>query len=104
MGLRKWRKLERPILFPHDATQRLAWARRYEHYTPEDWKRIFWSDECTVERGIGERKEWTFVRPKDQLMAKEVQVAPAKGKQVKQMFWDAFSGLPRSTGLIPLFV
>jgi hypothetical protein len=27
----------------------------------------------------------------------------ARGKQIKQMFWAAFSGLPRRSGLIPLF-
>jgi hypothetical protein len=30
-------------------------------------------------------------------------MVPARGKQIKQMFWAAFSGLPRRLGLIPLF-
>ena len=30
-------------------------------------------------------------------------MVPARGKQIKQMFWAAFCGLPRRSGLIPLF-
>lgn len=108
MGLRKWRKMQRPTLTPQHAQKRLAWARRYEHFTSEDWARVYWSDECTVERGIGQRQEWTFTRPKDQLWehpeeGRQVQMIPTRGKQIKQMFWSAFSALPRRSGLIPLF-
>ncbi|KAJ5783167.1 hypothetical protein N7457_004941 [Penicillium paradoxum] len=82
--------------------KRLRWARRYEHFTPEDWARVFWSDECTVERGIGVRQEWTFIRRKDQCRLHQVQGLPYKGRQVKQMFWAAFSGAQRRSGLILL--
>jgi hypothetical protein len=59
MGLRKWRKMDRPYLTPEHAAKRLSWALTYRHYSLEDWKRVFWSDETTVERGQGARKEWT---------------------------------------------
>ncbi|KAJ5493973.1 hypothetical protein N7463_010060 [Penicillium fimorum] len=58
---------------------------------------------CTVERGIGVRREWTFIRPKDQPREGQCQGLPHRGKQVRQMFWAAFSGAIRRTGLIPLF-
>jgi hypothetical protein len=41
---------------------------------------FFWSDECTVERGIGVRREWTFTRPKDQPKLSQVQGLPQRGK------------------------
>jgi transposase len=108
MGLRKWRKMQRPSLTPLHAEKRLNWAQKYQHFTSIDWARVYWSDECTVERGIGQRQEWTFTRPKDQLFqhseeGHQVQMVPARGKQIKQMFWAAFCGLPRRSGLIPLF-
>lgn len=103
MGLRKWRKMQRPMLTPERAAKRLAWARRYQHFSTSDWSRVFWSDECTVERGIGQRREWTFTSPKYQPREHEVQATPMRGNQIKQMFWAAFSGAPRKTGLIPLF-
>ncbi|OGE49971.1 hypothetical protein PENARI_c019G06796 [Penicillium arizonense] len=102
-NMRKWRCSWRPYLKEEHALKRLDWAFRYRHFTPEDWARVFWSDECTVERGIGVRREWTFVRPCDQPRKGQCQGLPSRGKQVKQMFWAAFCGAARRTGLIPLF-
>jgi transposase len=102
-GRRKWLVLDRPGLTPTHAAQRLRWARTYEHFTPDDWARVFWSDECTVERGIGERREYTFTPRNKQIQERDVRGVPTKGKQVKQMFWAAFSGATRRTGLVPLF-
>jgi transposase len=102
-GRRKWLVIDRPGLTPYHAARRLRWARTYEHYTPQDWAKVFWSDECTVERGIGERREYTFTPRKDQILKRDVRGLPTKGKQTKQMFWAAFSGSIRRTGLIPLF-
>ncbi|KAJ5887365.1 hypothetical protein N7495_007406 [Penicillium taxi] len=93
------------------AEKRLRWAREYEYFSPDDWRRVFWSDETTVERGIGERPEWSFIRPKDQcdryegpngVETSQIQQIPARGKQVKQMFWGAFSGSLRRTPLVAL--
>lgn len=102
-GLRKWRASWRPFLTDEHAQKRLAWALKYRYFTPDDWARVFWSDECTVERGIGVQREWTFIRPRDQPKTGQIQGLPYRGKQVKQMFWAAFSGSTRRTGLIPLF-
>lgn len=102
-NLRKWRCSWRPYLTEEHAIKRLSWAHQYRHFTPSDWARVFWSDECTVERGIGIRREWSFIRPKDQPRLGQCQGLPHRGKQVKQMFWAAFSGDERRTGLIPLF-
>lgn len=101
-GLRKWRKIKRPQLTDNDARLRLAWAQRYHDFTPEDWSRVYWSDETSIERGSGENAEWSFLRPKDQARKGEVKPIPL-GKQLRQMFWASFSGDPRRTALIPLF-
>lgn len=102
-GRRKWLVLDRPGLTPEHAAARLRWALEYQHFTPTDWARVFWSDECTVERGIGERREYTFTPRHKQIASRDVRGVPTKGKQTKQMFWAAFSGSSRRTGLIPLF-
>jgi hypothetical protein len=65
-GLRKWRVMKRLYLTPEHAAARLSWASRYQHYTKEDFDRVFWSDECTVERGFGLRPAYTFIRLSDQ--------------------------------------
>ncbi|CRL31137.1 Transposase, Tc1-like [Penicillium camemberti] len=107
LGLRKWKKMHRPTLKPIHAEKRLCWALRWQHLEPSGWAHVYFSDECTVERGIGARQEWTFTRPKDQLEhhpveGPQVQMLPSRGKQVKQMFWAAFCDQPRRSGLIPL--
>lgn len=68
MGLRKWKKMRRPALKPIHAEQCLCWARRWQHLEPSGWACVYFSDECTSERGIGARQEWTFTRPKTNLI------------------------------------
>lgn len=101
MGLRKWRQLKRPELKPHHAEARLQWARTYEYFTEEDWKRVCWSDECTVERGVGRQPTWTFNRPSEQLEKGDVQTVNGTTHGVKKMLWAAFKWNQR-TGLVPL--
>jgi transposase len=99
---RKWLQLQRPELTDQQARQRLAWAHRVQDYDSEKWKKIFWSDETTIERGKGGRREWTFTPRNRQIAERDVQQVPCH-KSVKQMFWAAFSGTGRRSGLIPLF-
>lgn len=100
MGRRKWRQRCCPYLEESHAQKRLEWARSYEHFTPDDWTRVRWSDECTVERGAGIQPTWTFLRPREQLLEHDVQTRRT-GKAVKQMLWAAF-GEDVRTGLVPL--
>lgn len=58
--------MKRPHLQPEHAEKRLAWALRYQYYTEAEFDRVFWSSECTVERGIGLRPEYTFIGPSEQ--------------------------------------
>lgn len=100
LGRRKWRQRRRPEIKAHHAQARLEWARQYEHFQAADWKRVKWSDECTVERGVGIQPVWTFLRPSEQLEQGDIKEQRC-GKGVKQMFWAAFGYNTRS-GLIPL--
>jgi transposase len=101
MGLRKWRQLKRPEIKAHHAEARLRWAYAHEHFTNEDWQRVRWSDECIVERGVGKQPIWTFLRPSEQLVARDVQTVNGTTHGVKKMLWAAF-GFDRRTGLVPL--
>lgn len=40
-GLRKWRVMKRPYLKPEYAAARLSWALRYQHYTKDDFDRVY---------------------------------------------------------------
>jgi hypothetical protein len=52
---RTWKQRKQPKILPLNAQKRLAWALNYENYTLREWRRILWSDECSVERGKGGR-------------------------------------------------
>ena len=97
---RKWRQHARPEIKEHYAQQRLIWAKAHEHFTIKDWKRVKWSDECTVKRGAGIQPIWTFLRPSKQLIQGDIKENRC-GKSVKKMFWAAF-GHDLRTGLIVL--
>jgi hypothetical protein len=97
LGRRKWRQLNRPEIKQHHADARLQWAIAYENF---DWRRVKWSDECSVERGAGIQPVWTFLRPSEQLQTGDVKEYRC-GKGVKKMFWAAF-GQDIRTGLVPL--
>jgi transposase len=100
MGRRKWKQRQRPEIKMVHAEKRLQWARTYEHFTPELWASVKWSDECTVERGRGVQPVWTFTRPCDQLVEHDLKEV-RYGKSVKKMFWAAF-GQDGRTGLVAL--
>ncbi|KAJ5654775.1 hypothetical protein N7490_001778 [Penicillium lividum] len=85
---RKWLRLRRPALTEEQARKRFEWAQR--------------SDESTIERGKGARREYTFNRPSTQIALRDIDAVDCH-KGISQMFWAAFSGSGRRTGLIPLF-
>jgi hypothetical protein len=87
--------MDRPYLTPIHAAKRLNWALTYRHFTPHDWKRVFWPEETIVERGQGARKEWTFIPPRDQLQNRNsgFQMTLSKGKQSKGV---VLLGLPHN--------
>jgi transposase len=97
LGRKKWLQRGRPDITPDHARQRLEWADRYADI---DWRRLKWSDECTVERGVGVRPVWTFLRPSEQLIHGDVK-SIRTGKSVKKMLWASFGHNIR-TGLVPL--
>ena len=101
MDKKKWIQKKRPYITLAHAQKRLEWAIRHQAYTLNDWMRVSWSDECTVERGVGIKPIWTFTRPRDQIKERDIQPVRVSGKGVKKMLWAAF-GHNRRTGLIPL--
>ena len=90
-GIIKWRARKRPFLTPAHAHQRLSFARKYRHWTPTDWRKVIWSDECSVERGKGKRKPWIFRTPINKWDSKCV-VLERIGKDLSIMIWASFSG------------
>ena len=41
---------QKPLLTKNHMKQRLEFAKRYQHWTLEDWKRVVWRDEIKINR------------------------------------------------------
>ncbi len=94
-GLTNWLAKKRPLLREEDVALRLAWAKERKDWTYEDWKKVIWTDECSVERGKGKNRVWVFRTPADKWNKEMVNAVP-KGKGVSVMVWAAFWGAGRS--------
>ena len=95
-NIKKWVAQARPKLTEEHARERLAFARKYEGYTAEDWRQFVFSDECSVERGTGKARDWVFRTPQQKWDPKMLSVY-SKGKGVSVMVWAAiYDGCKRS--------
>ena len=94
-GLINWLAKKRPLLSPEAAAKRLAWCLERRHWRYEDWLKIMWSDECSVERGSGKERRWVFRFPYEK-WEKEMIQPYLKGKGVSVMVWGAFVGKEKS--------
>lgn len=83
-GIGNWRAKRRSFLLPIHAAKRLAWCIARRNWTAEDWGRVVWSDECSVERGRGNRNEWCFRTPLQKWQRDMIQTYDAK-KNMKVM-------------------
>ena len=94
-GITNWIAKKRPLLTPENAGLRYQWALRHENWKYEDWEKVIWSDECSVERGTGKRRQWVFRTP-EQKWDKDMITPYKKGKDISVMVWACFWGMQRS--------
>lgn len=63
VGIMHRKAAQRPFLKDNHAAQRLEFAQKY-HQKPLTWfRRVIWSDECSVQRGDGQGQKWVW-RPR----------------------------------------
>jgi transposase len=51
---------QRPYLTAENAESRYRWALAHRHYDLAFWRTVVFSDECSVQRGQGQQRVWTF--------------------------------------------
>lgn len=91
-GITNWVAKKRPQLTEVVAKKRLAWAKQHVTWTNEEWAKIIWSDECSVERGSGKQRQWVFRTTEQKWQANMIQEYK-KGRDKSVMIWAAFSGV-----------
>jgi len=62
-GLKSLVKPKKPLLTPKHKNQRLEFARRHQHWTIDDWKRVVWSDETKINRYGSDGRKWSWKSP-----------------------------------------
>jgi transposase len=72
-GLRAFPKVKKPLLSRRHIKQRLDFARKYQNWTVDDWKRVIWSDETKVNRWGSDGRKWGWKEPGAPLQKHHVQ-------------------------------
>src|SRR5579863_9446168 len=72
-GLKSFPKAKKPLLTKRHIRQRLAFARKYQHWTVEDWKRVIWSDETKINRLGSDGRKWAWKKAGEGLSDRLVQ-------------------------------
>lgn len=91
-GIRKWKAVQRPRLTEKHAATRLKWAKEHLEWTVDMWRKVGWSDECSVEKTKDPRQVWVFRREgaAEKYLPKNV-VVKDKARGVSLMVWACFA-------------
>ena len=92
-GIQKWKAVNRALLTPRHAANRLKWAKAHRHWTTDDWKKVGWSDECAVQKDSDPRQLHVFRHQnKEETYAKKNIQPKSRGGDISQMIWRCFVG------------
>lgn len=83
-NITNWLAKKRPKLTPEVVKLRLAWAKAHVDWEVDQWRYIIWSDECSIERGLGQKRRWVFRLP-SQKWEKQMIQEYKKGKDLSVM-------------------
>ena len=61
-GMSSEEKVKKPMLSANNIKARLAFAKRYKHWTVDDWKRVIWSDGTKINRFCSGGHAWYWAR------------------------------------------
>jgi Transposase len=59
-GIQNWRAVNCVKLNQRLATPRLEWAKQHANDTVEDLRKVCWSDEVSIQKGIDPNQVWVF--------------------------------------------
>jgi len=82
---------QKPVLKPSHKAARLRWARKYQNWTVEDWKKVIWSDESAIVLGRKSRRR-RCIRKKGQAFLSRYCDGTVKSGKVTIMVWACFTG------------
>ena len=78
-GLGSIEKPKKPLLSEANRRKRLAFAKKYQHWTTDDWRRVIWSDESKINRFCLDGRKWTWIRDGEQLQNRHCKLSVKHG-------------------------
>ena len=87
--LTNWLTKKRSLLTPEVAKKRLNWCLLRAEWTFEQWSKVIWFDECSIEKRSDKQRVWVF-RFSDEKWEKEMIQSVFKEKKISVMIWAAF--------------
>jgi transposase len=92
-GIRKWRAVNRSLLTKQHAHERRKWAKEHLHWTVDDWRRVFFTDESMVERDSDPSVMWVFRRQTKMEKYAPKNIRPKRRQDgISVMVWGCFIG------------
>lgn len=91
--IKNWLAAKRPLLTPAVAKKRLAFVTRMAQF---DWKKVYFSDECSFVPGSGRQRSWVFRQPHQKWYKEMIDEIPKSGRPKSHMIWGAISYEGRS--------
>jgi len=86
---------KKPFITAENARRRLEWCKQHTTLTEEDWKKVIWSDETSVEIGRQSRQIKVWRRHGERLK-KHCLIPTFKSGRTSVSVWAAFMGERKS--------
>ncbi len=83
-------KRKKPFLTVEHRKKRLAWAKKHNTWTIDDWKKVIWSDESAFGLVEGEGREYNWSKDGD-ILDDESVIPTKKFKGGKAMIWGCIT-------------
>ena len=80
--------------------KRFKWAIAYKDWTVEDFEKVIWSNECSVENSKDPKQQWVFREPGEKWLADCIH-PKEKDKRISLMVWEYFWGKKKGS-LVPV--
>lgn len=89
-GCKARKKKPKPRLSKKNIENRLKFAKNFENYTDDDWKRVIWSDESKVNRFQSDGNYWTWTVGDPNTITPNMVIPTVKHGGGSVMIWGCF--------------